>query len=349
MKAFGIIRDVSNIKKLEKDKLILKEKVERLTKKIHLTHNEKIVFYGLIKYPLLNDRELSETLGIKRSTVTAIKNKLIREKYFMTRAVPDFRLFGCENICIISGKIDEKNKGCSEMIFHLATKNEFVCFLVLHNEHTKKIIQEQVEKKFEKENLPTISFYSLKTSSMFWDYSPFIKKIFDLEINETGKTDEKTPGQKKPLKTNEKTMLYTLAKYPTMTDRELSEKTGISRPTVSKIKKDLLGNGSIRIMNIPDISRLQYELLVFSRCIKEKACEHDDVPPEILVCVTDPEKKELAKLSLFRNYTEYRKKRAESACCKEKDKIFFPLEQISVRDFDFAPIIKKVLDINEDV
>ena len=61
-----------------------------------LTGNEKQVLYGLIHHPVLNDRELSELLGVKVSTVTAIRRRLRRAEYFVTRRLPMMHRLGWE-------------------------------------------------------------------------------------------------------------------------------------------------------------------------------------------------------------------------------------------------------------
>jgi len=49
---------------------------------MHLSENEKTILYNLIKYPLFNNRELSEKLGFKLSTVTACKRRLKEKGFF---------------------------------------------------------------------------------------------------------------------------------------------------------------------------------------------------------------------------------------------------------------------------
>ena len=52
---------------LVKVKKKLSEKVIELTKKIPLTDIEKKTFLGLISFPMLNDRQLTKQINIKRS------------------------------------------------------------------------------------------------------------------------------------------------------------------------------------------------------------------------------------------------------------------------------------------
>ena len=61
-----------------------------------LNKNEKLVLYGLVKYPLFNDRELAEKIKLKMTTVTAIKNRLKKNGYYYTVRIPVLQNLGCE-------------------------------------------------------------------------------------------------------------------------------------------------------------------------------------------------------------------------------------------------------------
>ena len=65
-----------------------------------LLRSEKLVLYGLVKYPLLNDRELAEQLDMKMSTLTAINNQLKENDMFYSVSVPDFSMLGNELMII---------------------------------------------------------------------------------------------------------------------------------------------------------------------------------------------------------------------------------------------------------
>ena len=64
--------------------------------KAALSENETRTLLGLVKYPTLNDRQLSERIDIKMSTVTAIKNRLKDMGYFITVRVPNLQYLGAE-------------------------------------------------------------------------------------------------------------------------------------------------------------------------------------------------------------------------------------------------------------
>src|SRR3972149_3058237 len=61
-----------------------------------LTPNERAVLHGLVSRPTLNDRELSETLSVKVSTVTAIRRRLRRVDFFVARRIPMMHRLGWE-------------------------------------------------------------------------------------------------------------------------------------------------------------------------------------------------------------------------------------------------------------
>jgi len=71
-----------------------------------LTKKEAKVFYGLIKNPGLTDTELATEIGVNRSYVSAIKNKLKRDKIFASILVPDLSALGCELLIFAYGKFN---------------------------------------------------------------------------------------------------------------------------------------------------------------------------------------------------------------------------------------------------
>jgi len=86
-----------------------------------LSNNEKLVLYGLTRYPLDNDRQLSEKVNLKMSTITAIKNRLKTRNYYFTARIPMLNDLGCELVNIIYGRIypmtsDEKKLELSKII-----------------------------------------------------------------------------------------------------------------------------------------------------------------------------------------------------------------------------------------
>ena len=53
-----------------------------IMKLFDITEKEKIILYGLVKYPRFTDKQLSEKFNIKHSTVTSIRHRLFEEEYY---------------------------------------------------------------------------------------------------------------------------------------------------------------------------------------------------------------------------------------------------------------------------
>ncbi|MCK4491810.1 MAG: response regulator, partial [Candidatus Altiarchaeales archaeon] len=82
---------------LRKEKKILKQRVTKLLKKkLKLTHNDKLTLYGLAQHPNASDITLSKKLGIPRTTITGIKNKLRKKQFYRKINTPNLPKLGCE-------------------------------------------------------------------------------------------------------------------------------------------------------------------------------------------------------------------------------------------------------------
>ena len=70
-------------------------------KKVELTNKEKLMLYGLVKYTQLPDKQLSEKLGLKHSTVTTIRHRLKGNEYLRKLIIPKLQSMGCEMLVVI--------------------------------------------------------------------------------------------------------------------------------------------------------------------------------------------------------------------------------------------------------
>jgi hypothetical protein len=69
--------------------------------KNELTKKEKLMLYGIARYPKLTDKQLSEKLELKHSTVTSIRNRLRENEYFRTLTIPRLQNMGCKMLVAI--------------------------------------------------------------------------------------------------------------------------------------------------------------------------------------------------------------------------------------------------------
>lgn len=363
----GISTDISQIKKLEKEKRLLSEKVAKLTKKIPLTDNEKLVFYGLVKCPLLNDQQLSDKLKIKRSTVTAIKNKLLRQDFYSTYAIPNFELIGCELMCILNGKIpiegNEKRKNIDikkvisspEVVHDLRTDKDFLSIIISKNFADAKRIVDYVSMLYDGGNVesPGVVYFPFAISRIInlFDYSDLLKSIFNLNMED--KVNKPIKSTKNALNDNEKIILYALTKYPDLTDTEIAAKTKISRQMMSLIKKSLIKENFIKIMNIPDVNKLDCELLLYSleKINPKRFTKKKQGIPWSIFMVTNG--RENSGIFIFENYTKYKQWYDKQMSLLKKDPFIieepkrdlFPTPQIKFQKMAFAPLVKKIFEL----
>ncbi|MBN2014189.1 MAG: hypothetical protein JW778_03325 [Candidatus Altiarchaeota archaeon] len=293
---------------------------------LKLTEREKKVFYGLIRWPELTDKELSEKLGIGRSTVTTIRNRLEGHDLYKTINVPDFERIGCEVFTALYGEYHPK-ASYSKIREDIEKEFGSMFFMMSMGVHklslgasktfteVKKHIEEyhlrhhEIGVSYEKKH--TYVLFPLKLSRIFrfFDYSPLLKEHFKLDIEEEG---EKGDERKITLTRNEKEVYHALIRHPELTDGKIASKTGMSRQTVSAIKKKIMEHGLIKRIRVPDVGKLGFELLAFTHMHMnpkmpiEKRSEGIELmmesPANILKVSGNLES---IMLSVFKDYTEY--------------------------------------------
>jgi PAS domain S-box-containing protein len=350
--------------------------ITSLTKKISLTDNEKKVLYGIVKYPSYNDIELSRELGIKRSTITSIKNKLRKNNFYSSYRIPDFSLLGCEMLAVMYAKLNpmtqhEAKKSCMlrettsvpEQVYLSATNRELVGFCISKNLTDFKKHMDNIIRKYkgydliEDINLIYFPFETSKFENLF-DYSPLLAKLFGLGIKEKPK---KTVKQvKRELTDKEKVILYALVKFPELNDSEIAEKTGLPRPSISQTRRRLTEDGFLATVNIPDPIRLRCELATLSHTkfnpkisldtIKKGTEYMKSSPSSTFMVAGDVES---CSIDVFNDYTEHETKhnkdvkfyRENNLITENPVTIIFPLPQIQLQNLDFSPLVGKILGL----
>jgi len=187
---------------LKRERRLLKKRVDRVLRKgARLTKKDKLVLYGLTMYPDLSDINLSNKLGIPRTTVTGIKNKLGRKKFYNRERIPNFPALGCELISFShikfnpSGTFDERcDKGAIDKI---SRNPEFVFVNSLDTEefaiHVSRNYTDftdsadsvwDIYKENDFINEISVYHFPFKNSVIprFLDFSSLLHRIFGLRI-----------------------------------------------------------------------------------------------------------------------------------------------------------------------
>ncbi len=338
-----------------------------------LTDKEKLVLYNLVKSPEMNDNDLSEKIGIKRSTVTSIRNRLKSEGYFQPHIIPNLPALGCRLFSVLYGKYNPKkdvnevkdlnNKnGVPELFYGRSTDTKFIYIYSSDDFSEIKKAQDKFMLEYGSKDLIEEAYtahfpFALCDVSSLFDYTNIIGKIMGIDPVDNNKENwSKDPPVK--LTQIEKDVLHALVKWPEDNNIELAKKTGKMRSTVSKIRKKLLDDGVIKIVNKPLMDKLGSELLVFfhAKFSPKYPMANRKDGMEMNMKTSTPFFKisgDLESMGLLipRNYTEhtdlYNKVISyykERGYCEDAPYLLLlPIEQIITKKLDFAPLVEKLL------
>jgi DNA-binding Lrp family transcriptional regulator len=342
-----------------------------------LTKNEKLLLYGLAKYPQLNDGQLSKKLRLKHSTVTSIRRRLRESGYFRIMKVPMLQNLGCEMLVVIYTnfnpvipleeriKVTKKTIEVFEEIFFSAGEQEkgFSLSMAKNYAQIGKINDIRTE-TFGKLNLldgeyPREVVFPFEISKIprFLDFSHALKNHFGIE-----EKDEKMEEnyfeicEREHLSNMEKNVYWGLIKYPDLSDKAMAEKLSISRTTVSRLRKRFEGKKLMKKMIMPNLKKLGFEILAFYHIKLNPAIDMENMENRILnsdsVIFMARRKFEIVLLSIYANYDEYKADKTKKMQFLKENGVIaenplirtYSLNKMAViKDFDFAPIVKKLL------
>ena len=348
-------------------------------KKTILTKNEEKVLYGLIKYPGINDSELSQKIKVKLSTLTSIKRKLEKNGFFRILIVPLLNRLDCELLAVIYTQFNpvipledriQTTKRTIEVfdeIFFSTGEQEKGFSLSLSKNYTNigRINEIRTETfgqlgLLEKE-YPNEVIFPFETSKIFrfFDFERILKKFFSIEdtkkeanIRWFEKTDQIN------LSAKEKKVLIALIENPNLPTQKIGEKIKLSRHTIARMKKQFFEKGLIRQIVLPELNKLGFEILAFYHIkfnpYKPPKIEDINFLDSYYSIFLAQRKFETVIISAYPNFQEFHEdKMNKIRFLKENDLVSFsPLietysfeKMIVIKDFDFVPITKKILNV----
>jgi DNA-binding CsgD family transcriptional regulator len=303
-----------------------------------LSHNEKLILFGLIKYPIKSDNEICNIFNLKKSTFSTIKKRLFLKGYFRSIRVPIFQHLGCELLIISYGKLNQNTTlkerlnisrklwlGTPEHIYIASESNQAIIISISQNitdfeERFEDITQIYKEYEFfEGRGFTTILFpFNLFRIFSFFDYSQFLKRFFDLDF--VGASDEedlvskkvKTSVKEKDMTKLEKRVYYELIRNPEFSDYKIADVAKCSRHTVSRMKTEFYEEKLMRTTRLVNLEKLGLGILAFTHSRFNPKTTIDE-RKEYLQKVQDTQtpifnvsrRLEGVMLTPFRNYTEY--------------------------------------------
>lgn len=170
--------------------------------KRNFTEKEKIVFYGIIKYPGINDNALSKIINVNPSTIATIRNKLKKQNYFQTIRIPFLQNCGYELLSISYDRLYSPTlaespshvlgniyKRIPNIFYLLTAPDSWISMGFFQNYLNLKTINESTRfNKFQFElqedtEKQIIFPFGLTRIYNFFDYSGIIHNFFEIELD----------------------------------------------------------------------------------------------------------------------------------------------------------------------
>ncbi len=346
-------------------------------KRTLLTKNEEKVLYGLVRYPEMKDSELASKLDVKLSTLTSIKRRLSDQKFFRSLTVPMVNRLGCELLAFIyaqfnpviplEDRIRTTKKSIEvfdEIFFSVGEQEKGFSISLSQNYATIGRINEIRTETFgklgllEKEYPYEVIFpFEMSHITRFFDYTRLLKRIFSIDDKETkAKPNWFNDVNRVALSPKERKVYAALVERPDATTQQIGDAVSLSRHTISRMKKQFFEEGLLKQIIFPDLRRLGVEILAFyhikfnpHKAPSKADIDYLDSPFTILLV---NRKFEAVVLSAYPTYQDYKEDEMNKIrFLKENNLIFYPpfigtymFERMAViKDFDFAPITKKIL------
>jgi len=352
-----------------------------------LSKNEQLVLYGLIKFPLLNDRELAEKLKLNISTLTAIKNRLKKKKYYFTVRIPMLHNIGCELMCVGITKLnltltdEERSKMEKELsqlfpetIFMMIESDYLFSILVAKNFTELKMVIDGLRGIISKfnalEEQDSFNFYyPFQTTRImnYFDFTSIMQRSFGIKDDKKREPRFlKVLPEPKKLTRIEKLVYYGLIKYPDMPDKKIAEHTNVTRQVVARLRKEFEKEELIRTVRIPNLKLLNFQIIGFAyakinplMADREQETRKKGIKmiwSDIPVIFWVSGNYESIVISVFKDYDDYKDLYIKGFGLLHKYNFFEELpEPISLsvnftnylKNHDYAPLVKKIFDITE--
>jgi DNA-binding MarR family transcriptional regulator len=341
------------------------------------TPSEKKVLHGLVKYPTLNDRELSEVIKVKPSTTTAIRRRLRKKDVFFTKRIPVAQKLGYELFIAFYGRISPKVKKADEdnlvefiqrtpEIFLSQKSSDSVYALSYFRSFTEyRYLADAVWEGMGDSGLIDPdkwgwAIFSLGTSKAvnFFDYGPSLRYRFG--IKEKEKIDVSLERlSKEKLSMKERIVLRGLINHPESSDKAVAEKIQASRQAVSSMRKRFEEKGILRTVRIVNLEKVGYKMLVLSHTqfgpsaplkVRQPGLMRiSELIPQLLNVASSPENILLASAESYDHFHRVRNEVVKYYTEKgylrvEPVILLLPLSDLeTLKNFDFSGMMDRIV------
>ena len=349
-------------------------------KKFELTNKEKLMLYGLVKHPQLTDKQLSKELNLKHSTVTSIRHRLKENEYIRKLIIPKLQSMGCEMLVVtytnfsplipllerieITGKtievfeeiffsVGEQDKG-----FSLSLSKDYATIGRINDIRTQTF----GGRGLLEEEYPNMVVFPFEISKIyrFFDFAPLLKSSFELDSEteaEVENIDFKSI-EDVVFSDTEKNAYCMLVSYPELSDSNIGRELGVSRHTISRLRRKFEENNLMEKITLPDFVKLGFEILAFYHIQFDPRNPPDMEDDEAASLLSDStvflasRRFEAVIISIYTDYDSYKSDRTrimqvlkENKWIAEEPMIrsYGLSTMVFIKDFKFAPIASKIV------
>ena len=353
-----------------------------------LSKNEKLTLYGLVRFPTHNDRLLGEEIKLKMSTVTAIRNRLKRDGYFKTVRIPNLERLGGELLVVTQMRLNivkpreeilrvlrEAIGGMEDVFYAFADQFQLVTFSFCRNytdawtdsERGHQLLSEKGALGTRYSRRQTLIFPLNQTKMFrFFDFHKTLNQQFGLRYPEPEPQLSLKMERPQPRRLSriEKRVYLGLINRPEMVDNEVAGKIGVTRQSVTKIRKRLETEGLLSTVRIPDMQKTGADILAIAYyesgpnvtlVTRKKGIEWVNRETPLFFHVAgNREGLLMALASTFRGLQNQLLMASRLYMEKgylRRDPYVTMLsvpELAIIKDFTFAPVVKKVLEIEDE-
>jgi DNA-binding MarR family transcriptional regulator len=245
-----------------------------------LSEREKLVLHAIVRSPRDTDRELADAIGLKQTTLTAIRRRLHSGGWYSLARIPSVRELGGElfaatychyratvplNIRLITGRRLVKMHG--EVFWAGSEYSQAVSFQFAKNFTGARANVVEMERLYTAQGflgeggITFLTFpFGIASFPFFFDYEPLLRQSFGLEGD--GKPSGFPRGRKAAEFTSAGRKVYHgLVENPELNDRELAARIGVSQRTVAKLRCEFEDDGLYKTVAVPDLLKLDFRML----------------------------------------------------------------------------------------
>jgi DNA-binding Lrp family transcriptional regulator len=332
---------------------------------------------------MLNDRQLSSKIGVRMSTLNAIKNKMKRRGLIKDRIVPNVEIMDYELLSVVWAPLErmiqeEDDRRFLRDLFkdypHTYTAMVFgdtIFYLSMYRNFTQlSKTQFSIENNLKKSDLlkteklhHTIHPISLSALNKNFDYTAVLERAFDIEPSEepgdpfSKEIDEEAFEKIHNLTNKEKTILKGILRGPDMPDNKIAKMLDTTRQAVARHKKELLKLGVIKKVRIIDYKEMGFNILCLVEAYynkKENVSSNspNTAPYHLPSFFAVYGNMETVSLSLFKDFEQFNASRKRytslmrefcSLIGEPHINLYSPADAFTIKHQEYLPLVEEFL------